>query len=202
MLDYLYTDGGLISKSPSALGGTWAWVRVIDGCEVVHSSGVVTPADLGLKHVSSNVTELLAAVIALESVEETWTGVLWTDSLVTLCRLQGSEKFTGVPEELRRRCRTQRIRRGKDREDVARFEVKLLGGHPSKRDLFRGRRLKDGLPVSKWNVLCDNLCCEEARRFLDKRVRTPGVSQAQPSPVARNEESPWAWLLGEETGST
>jgi len=45
------------------------------------------------------------------------------------------------------------------------MKVVLLGGHPNKKELASWIR-KDGLPVSKFNVLCDKLCGERAAEHL------------------------------------
>lgn len=158
-----YSDGGCVGRNPSTLGGTWAYVLLSAAGEVLaEESGLVTPADVGLPAVTNNYTELLAAVRALEALPAGWQGTLYTDSFVTLCRITTGKKFAGIPEPLRERCLTARA--------GLRHRVVLLGGHPSRDDLFRGRR-KDGLPVSKWNVRCDALCGEQARRFLAAQER-------------------------------
>jgi hypothetical protein len=53
------------------------------------------------------------------------------------------------------------------------WKVFLLGGHPNMEELEAGHRA-DGMPVSKWNVKCDEACCEQAaqyRRFLNSLAR-------------------------------
>jgi ribonuclease HI len=155
-----YCDGGALKKNPSPLGGTWCYCHVdAAGNQLGAASGVVTPADVGLPAVTNNFTELLAAVLALESLPEGWAGTLYTDSNVTRCRLTGAKpRFNGIPLNLANRTLAVRRRLGD-------FRVVLLGGHPTKADLAAGRR-KDGLPVSAWNVFCDERCGREARDFL------------------------------------
>jgi ribonuclease HI len=161
--DYqIFCDGGVILKNPSPHGGTWAWVFVRDGAAFLAGSGTVTPESVGLPLVENNVTELVAAVEALEAAPNDWCGVLYTDSLNTLRRLtQEGAKMNGVTAELARRCGLQRIRHRLHQREGA---VKLLDGHPTKKHLRLGVG-KRGNPVSVWNVRCDETCQELARLF-------------------------------------
>lgn len=156
--DY-YTDGGCVGMNPSKTGGTWAWVAVTPkGNESSRAAGVITPIEAGVEAVSNNLTELLAAIMALEDAEAGWDGTLHTDSYVTLCRLTRRHAgFKGIPDHLRQRLSIVRGRLGL-------FRVALLDGHPTRKQLASGRG-KRGNPVSKWNVLCDDLCSEQAFLF-------------------------------------
>lgn len=159
----VYTDGGVIGLNPSMIGGTWAFCYVDAGGKRRHdAAGIVRPADVGLPTITNNLTELLAAVMALESLPEGWTGTMYTDSLITLYRVQGFQpnrrrpaKFNGIPGFLRDRLKIAVGRLGA-------FSLVLLGGHPTKADLARGARL-GGLPVSAHNVWCDRACTAQAR---------------------------------------
>ena len=152
----LYCDGGVIGPNPSLLGGTWCYCWVSNGEILRHRSGVVTPEDLGIPHVSNNITELYAALKALESVPHDWGGVLFTDNIVTLHRFTMSKKWNGVPDWLRRRVRDRRAGR--------RYDVGLLCGHPNRAELAAGIG-KRGYPVSKFNVFCDKECTRLARAY-------------------------------------
>lgn len=173
----VFTDGGVIGRNPSELGGTWAYIMVptsptfgihdwpeamqpyatwLKGRCVVRDSGVVAPSDIGLKFVSNNVTELWAAMEALERMPAGWGGNLCTDSGVTQCRLVNkSPSFRGIPADLRDRFWKARQRAGA-------FRVTLLSGHPTKAHLAAGIG-KRGTPVSEWNVACDEECNRLAR---------------------------------------
>lgn len=150
----IYADGGCVGPNPSPLGVTWAFCWVRGGRVVFEASGVVEPADLGRAEATNNDAELLAACRALESVGPDWAGCLYSDSNVTICRLSGSpaEKLPdwarGRVLKLRRRpCRKQ-----------------LLGGHPNKKALALGWDDR-GLPVSEFQVYCDEKCTELAEAF-------------------------------------
>ena len=132
------------------------------------NSGIILPEEAGTKAVTNNVTELLAAAKALTAMGPLWTGILHTDSFVTLRRLLGGSKFSGVPQWLRLLALGLRRNEGKARK----WDVSLVAGHPTKKELAAGRRERNGLPVSKWNVWCDKKCQEEARRFLDSEGRS------------------------------
>lgn len=154
-----YGDGGLFSKNPSTVGGAFAWCHVGASGEYIREGrGYVLPQDVGLDTVTNNVTELLALVFCLEALPDGWSGRLYTDSYVTLCRVRqrepGSMKkagFAGVPDRLRDRVFAQQSRLGF-------YSVHLLGGHPTPEELIRGKRFKDDFPVSKHNVRCDEAC--------------------------------------------
>lgn len=149
----LYTDGGVIGRNPSAIGGTWAWCLVDDGEVIREGSGIITPNDISKSTVSNNDTELYAAVRGLEAVGPNFDGVWFTDSKVTIHRLTSHPKFTGCPLWLRKRAEQLR--------DARKWTVILLGGHPTKADLKIGK-MTDGSPVSEWNVRCDKECCRLA----------------------------------------
>lgn len=158
----IYTDGGLIGVNPSSIGGTWAWVWIKRGQVINQGEGVVTPEELGVSTVTNNVTELLAAVKALQSVPPGWDGTLFTDSRVTLLRITTSYRFAGVPDFLKQA--TLFLRRERN------YMVQLIGGHPTRKELAEGRRARNGLPVSPWNVLCDETCTKLAKDYLNKTI--------------------------------
>jgi ribonuclease HI len=158
----LYSDGGCVGPNPSPRGGTWAWCLVGPGGErEQEASGFVTPDQAGLPAVTNNYAELLAAVLALESRPAGWSGVLHTDSQVTLNRVRRqpagrkSPGMAGIPGDLAARLDAARARLGE-------YRVVLLGGHPTLGELAAGRR-RDGLPCSPHNVHCDLLCSRAAR---------------------------------------
>jgi ribonuclease HI len=185
----LYTDGGCIGKNPSALGGTWAWCTVEHmGGRLRYRSGHVTPPDVGLDRVTNNYTELLAAVQGLESLPDGWDGDVYTDSIITLYRVQqclphwNKAKMKGIPLDLQERLGKVKARLG----DYARH---LLGGHPTRADLIRGVK-PNGMPCSIHNVFCDSLCVEQSRAFfrrlnaLRRRDTTVAADAAQQTPTA------------------
>lgn len=147
----VYVDGGVVRQNPSPIGGTWACVLVdVNGRELDRASGFVSRESLGMD-VTNNFTELLAAVEGLERLPDGWSGTLHTDSNVTRCRIIGRNPgMNGIPQALRDRLAACKKRLGFIR-------VVLLDGHPTRDQLFRGSG-KRGNPVSKWNVLCDELC--------------------------------------------
>jgi ribonuclease HI len=157
----LYSDGGCITKNPSSVGGTWAYLQVDCAGPTIlkEESGLLLAGYLGLPKITNNLTELEAAVRALESVPDGWDGTLFTDSFITLCRISRDKtKFNGIPYPLVNRVDAVRKRLGK-------FQVVLLGGHPTKAELEKGLR-HDNYPVSRFNVRCDELCQIEARKHL------------------------------------
>lgn len=155
----LYVDGGVIGRNPSSLGGTWAWC-LIDGKEIIGSNyGVIEPSPPNPEKITNNFTELLAAIKGLRGAGPEWNGTLYTDSKVTLHRLLGSFSFKNIPNWLR--VLTLDLRRNR------KWDAKLVGGHPTKKELEMGHLRRNSLPTSRWNVWCDNKCREAAREFLD-----------------------------------
>ncbi len=169
---HVYTDGGIIQANPSRHGGTWAYV-VLDASEAVlcEASGVVTPADVGLPAVTNNLTELFAAVRALQVLPDGWAGTLYTDSQVTMFRLVNpGAAFNGIPDGLRREVREQRRRLGA-------FRVVRLDGHPTQAQLASGVGKRGGT-CSRWNVHVDKRCNEQAAAFLAGTRVCPEVKAA------------------------
>lgn len=155
----LYCDGGVIGPNPSAHGGTWAWVAVgIDGESLHEECGVVEPADLGVEAVTNNFTELYAAWRALCSVPMWWAGSLHTDSLITMYRLTHGKGFKNVPQWLRLAV----LDRRRDRA----YQVQLVGGHPTGKELEGGSLRRNGYAASRHNVRCDELCTRLAREWM------------------------------------
>jgi ribonuclease HI len=160
----LYADGGVIRKNPSPFGGTWACCWVLGDVLVKEESGLVLPGVIGLPSVSNNVTELVAVLEGLKYVPAGWDGAVYTDSGVTRTRLLYEDAgMVGVPETTAEAVKEMRRRLGK-------FTVVLLGGHPTRKELAAGVR-KDGKPVSKWNVRCDESCGRLAAEFLCQKAK-------------------------------
>ena len=149
----LFCDGGVIGSNPSAFGGTWGWCLILDGEMLRHGSGIITPEEARREAVTNNLTELYAAVRALEATRGKIT-TLHTDSKVTQHRLNGGNKFVGVPHWLVKRTRMCGI-----------VKAVLVGGHPTKKELRDGKRERNGLPVSLWNVFCDRECTRLAKEY-------------------------------------
>lgn len=171
-----YVDGGILGRNPSTEGGTWCaiFVSADDRTELFRASGVVRPKgyyghvrpecdrELNVPSVENNLTELIAAVQALERLPDTWKGVLFSDSQNTIRRLTAKHpKFGGVPPELYARVSAQRKR-------FPALKCVLLDGHPNAEQLLAGIG-KRGYPVSRWNHLADQECC----RLAGKPAREP-----------------------------
>lgn len=157
----VYADGGVVGRNPSPKGGTWAYLHLDAGGNMVaNRCGVVTPErdGAGLATISNNFTELWAALLGLEALPDGWAGTLYTDSEVTRGRLVNARpSFTNIPE-----CVQERVVRVKAR--LGPFTAVLLSGHPTQEQLARGTG-KGGRPVSRWNVLCDQICTRLAAKF-------------------------------------
>ena len=155
-----YSDGGVIGRNPSPIGGTWAYVLVdASGEPITQASGVI-PAEPG-STVSNNVAELVAALRALAALPGGWAGTFYSDSQVTIGRIFWGWAWRGLPLAWQERAHQIRARLGA-------VQPVLLQGHPTQVDLARGVGSKRGLPVSPHNVTCDRLCQEAGRAYLSK----------------------------------
>lgn len=154
----LYTDGGVIGHNPSTVGGTWAFCLVNAADErVTCNSGVITPAGAHLPAITNNLTELLAILNGREALPYAWTGVIHSDSWVSLQRVFLHAKLANVPPWLVTRLQTLQ-RDGW----FSGCSWKLLDGHPTKAHLAVGTGKRGG-PVSIHNVFCDAECTRQAR---------------------------------------
>ena len=154
----LYADGGVVKVNPSPYAGTWAFVVVLNGIEIIQHSGVVLPKDGVDGKVSNNVTELFALVRAIEYLYETWGDMadqahIYSDSKVSLLRVFERAKLNNVPAWL-----VQRLQAVQDK-GCASLPYTLLDGHPT-RDQLKAGKGKRGNPVSIYNATCDRLCTE------------------------------------------
>lgn len=180
----IYTDGGVIRRNPSPIGGTWAWVAVNSLDDIVAQASGVVPAPLNIgnvytkqlesRSVSNNVMEFWAVVEALEFLPFGWSGYVYSDSLITLNRVFGNTAWTMLPPDLTKRCYRALTRMGS-------ITPVLVSGHPTRAELRAGYTL-DGKrrPVSYRNVLCDKLCREAGEAYLKQLAQDgkKGVSNA------------------------
>jgi ribonuclease HI len=164
MID-LYTDGGVIARNPSPIGGTWAF-RTVDSTtgQVQYSAKNWFKARSGVA-VSNNVAELRAMVEGLTWLlaAHPWErlGTVYSDSMVTLIRVFRAGQLNGVPTEL-----VQRLQVIQKSGALARLRWVLVKGHPTRAELAAGVS-KKGLPVSIHNVACDRDCKHLALGVLE-----------------------------------
>lgn len=154
----LYTDGGVIAKTPSAIGGTWAWCAVDEqGSRLLECGGVVPVTDTR-PLITNNHMEQIAIVKALEAMPAGWSGTLYSDSQVALGRVFQGWRTANLPRNVTERSRAAVARLGQ-------VKWTLLQGHPTKADLAVGMGKKRGLPVSVHNVWCDQECGRQAAAY-------------------------------------
>lgn len=158
-VDSVYTDGGIIGKNPSEIGGTWAAVFVFQDKVVAERSGVILPADIGMDTVENNIAETIAILLALEALPFGWNGMVYGDNLNSIRRARDLKIKDAVPKFIKDRLLAVRLDKSPG--------FTLLGGHPTKAEVEAGRRA-DGKLVSKWNVLADKLCCKSAASHLGR----------------------------------
>lgn len=161
----LYTDGGVILKNPSTIGGTWAYILIDeDGETVIHKdSGYVTHRDMCSDGtVTNNQTELLAMVKGLRCLPYDWVIEVCCDSEITLGRIFKGFSFNNIPAWLLRDTIAE-----KRRLRLSAFEYTLMDGHPTLEQVRKGTG-KKGHVTSKWNVWCDKECGRQAQLALSE----------------------------------
>jgi ribonuclease HI len=163
----LYTDGGVIYKNPSPIGGTWAWVLVDDDRVIGQRANVITPPLMKSDSVTNNQTELLSVIYGLQQIRHFEENlIIYSDSKVTLGRVFGKFPFNNIPEWMTRLLRREQTRL----ENFRKFKYVHLDGHPTKAQLEQGFG-KRGNPVSKYNVLCDQMCHDAGQQYLAQNPR-------------------------------
>ncbi|BDI33451.1 hypothetical protein CCAX7_55020 [Capsulimonas corticalis] len=163
MIAALYTDGGVIRKNPSLIGGTWAWAQVDASGERIHSEcGVVKPFmkdELGFYlPVTNNNTEMIALTKGLLSLPEGWSGTVYCDSKIALGWTFWEYNAENVPAPLIAKARLAVTRLGQ-------IETVLLDGHPTAAHLAANKGKRGG-PVSVHNQHCDEECGRIGREYL------------------------------------
>ncbi len=162
MITAIYADGGAIAGSRSAIGGMYAWCHV-DAADrrIVTGSSLILPREFALPTITSNVTEFLGLLAAMEALPDGWHGTVHSDSRMTLQRFFSGAKLNGIPQPLIKRLRVLH-----KRFDMGRMPYVLLDGHPTPEQLAAGRG-KTGKPVSKHNVWCDRACKRIGKEYAD-----------------------------------
>ena len=165
MITALYADGGVIGHNPSTDGGTWSWIQLDDKLPSPtmssYGTGVITPEMAGLPAITNNLTEILALIYGLEALPADFSGVVYSDSMVSLGRLFQGWQWQHVPMWVHKRYQAARERL----LFWPTIKYVLLDGHPTKAQLASGVG-KRGHPCSIWNVRCDKMCAETGESFM------------------------------------
>jgi len=159
---WLYADGGVISRNPSTVGGTWAY-RVLgqDDQVIEQQFGAIIPAEVDVSAITNNLTELYAVLLGLEVLPVDFSGSVCSDSEVTLGRLFWGWRWSHIPMWMHHRYQRLRGRFA----SWERITPVLLAGHPTRAQLAAGIG-HGGLPVSVHNVWCDQACQQAGRIYL------------------------------------
>lgn len=154
----LYTDGGIIGRNPSSIGGVYAWCGVDStNIRIIEKSGVVLATEN--RKITNNHTEQMAIVLALEAMINNWSGTLYSDSRIALGRVFLGWRNNNLPNNVIERTRNVIMKMGNIRPI-------LLQGHPTQEDLQNGFGKKRGLPVSEHNVFCDEECARQKELYF------------------------------------
>lgn len=182
----IYTDGGCVKKNPSKIAGTWAWVGIMGNIVDLFSeanrefvggldanatfvrsdSGYVFAPEDG--EVTNNQMEYLAVLQALESMPDGWSGEIVSDSLITVGRFSQGWRNKGLPDVYVERQQNVMFRMGA-------VTFRHVDGHPTAKQLLAGIG-KRGNNVSRWNVMADRLCTQEAEKALNAFMELYGTA--------------------------
>lgn len=167
----LYTDGGVIDRNPSPIGGTWAYCGVnAENKRVLHNGGYILKPDGRL--ITNNHTEQIAIILALESMPNGWSGTVYSDSKIAMNRMRGKGTNKNLPDNVIERTKAVLARLGK-------VKFRHVKGHPTQSELFKGYS-KNHRRVSIHNVWCDEECRRQA--VLGKEIFQKKTLDKQPEP--------------------
>ena len=142
----LYTDGGVIKKNPSTIGGTYACVLVMDDKVQYRYSGIITPQNMRTKKVTNNQMELMAVITGFSLAKKGKHTIehVYCDSQVTLGRLYQGWKLNGIPD----------------------WMVEMLNEYRPAILQTTGIHVR-GHAGNKWNEECDRMCNDAGNRYLE-----------------------------------
>lgn len=169
----VYTDAGCIGVNPSWLGGTWAVIFADPDRGYREFYGHIVPQVLGRDQIENNALETLALCLGVEAASERATVYCDNENAIRRLTEPESQKFAHCPQWLITRCHGAKRCRPNVR-------IELIGGHPTKKDIERGRR-PDGKRVSVYNVRADALC-KLAARFARMKV-VDEMRESEPADV-------------------
>lgn len=159
----IFTDGGVIKRNPSPIGGTWAFHAVMPSWDNYRNedSGIIPGTQDN--PVTNNQTELFAIIQALKWIptKSLVTYCICSDSQISLGRVFFGWAMSNISIDMQTELENELYRLS----DV-KIKQELYAGHPTKKQLERGWNDKKNLPVSKWNVHCDEMCRQEAEKYL------------------------------------
>lgn len=176
----LYCDGGVISKNPSTIGGTYA-CRIVDSDDetvLVEIKGIVIPSSFGVTAITNNHTEMMAIITGLSYLPLEFDGTVFSDSLVTLNRVFSGWAMKNVPPIL-----VDALRQEQSRLKLSKStKWSHLAGHPTREQLTRHFG-KNGSPISIHQVWCDMACGEMAKLPSIKELQQVSVCSKNFSPT-------------------
>lgn len=158
----LYVDGGVITHNPSPFGGTWAFIIVKPDRSIYQSGyGAFRPGVFGLDTVTNNQTEMYAMLRGLARLPAQDNSLIFSDSNVTLGRVNLGWKWSNLPAVFHEMYRLERLRL----VNWPNYFFTLLDGHPTAAQL-ESRRGKRGNPVSVYNKWCDEKCRKAGKMLM------------------------------------
>jgi ribonuclease HI len=165
-MSILYADGGVIGANPSSVGGTWAYVLVHNDDETIleQDSGVIT-LEVMETPCTNNQMEFYAILRGMIAANPNTLTMVCSDSNVSLGRFFKGWSITNIPEWMLEMYRgIKRMYHTNSFTGAIKMKYTLIDGHPTLAQLKSGIG-KRGHQTSKWNVLVDRLCNDEAHDY-------------------------------------
>jgi hypothetical protein len=184
-ITHAFSDGGVLLRNPSPIGGTWA-IRLVSAAGecVASAAGIILtrqeilscpssyePFVHDVDEVENNSTEAHAIAEALSRLPDGWSGTFCSDSENAL-----GWAFGNVP--LRSVMRATRDLYLRHRRRLGSIKPVLLAGHPSEREIQAGYKINQrsgrSYPVSVHNRECDRACSALADTYCKLTGQTFG----------------------------
>jgi ribonuclease HI len=177
IISAIFSDGGLVGRNPSREGGSWAWCGVSkDGEHIREQSGYLLTKNatcpgytrVGSDVVTNNDVEFWAALRALENMPDGWSGVLASDSQITIQRLKDCRDGVVITA-----FRNEWYKRASDAfKRLGTIKFVHVGGHPTQAQMADGQRENSDGTVTRVNrhqQWADDRCTE-LRKSYEHRV--------------------------------
>lgn len=155
----LWTDGGLLSRNPSPLGGSYCAIHVNPENKMVWTDrGILIPKHLGVEKITNNHTELTAVYRGIRRLPDGWKGEIVSDSECVLAWLQQEGRgmyrtWKNCPPWLQSYVELEQKR---ILDTDGRLEYRHVEGH------------QESSLDHRWNCECDRICNEEKQLWFER----------------------------------
>ena len=161
----IVSDASCFEGGKNSVGAAWAYRHISTGqCVIKEESGRVAARELGVNAIFSDIAEIYAALVALESAPAEWHGQLLVDNEAAFRLFHTRVAWEGLPYRLASRFQCVVAKLGK-------YSVHQVVSHPSATSRKLGYQVGScgkRRPVSSHHVACDKLCRKVARLWKEE----------------------------------